>query len=60
MKKWYSSKTMFINLIGLAIVLVDYFGQLQYIDYQIVVLLLGLFNVILRFITSEPIERKLI
>ncbi len=67
-KPWYQSRTVWINvivsvLVSLAFVLEGMTaGDLQTpveVNPELAVLLLGVLNVILRFVTSKPIVMKL-
>ena len=53
-KKWYKSKMFWVNLIALVSVLMQiYFGKVIQPEMQITIL--GVLNMVLRFITKEEI-----
>lgn len=57
MKKWYRSKTFWVNLIGIgAIILQCEYGFIIEPEHE--VMILGLVNLILRLITKEGLEFK--
>jgi len=61
MKSAVASRTIWVNLIGLAAGLVAYAAGSEYLaDYQnvlpILVAIQGGLNIVLRFLTSEPIK----
>ncbi len=56
MKKWIKSKTLWINLIGIAaIILQCEYGFVIKPEHEVIIL--GFINVILRAITNEGLER---
>lgn len=60
MKKWYESRTLWFNLVGLLVVVLEYFSQVNWFDPQLLATLLGLGNAVLRFRTSEKLDTKLL
>lgn len=55
-KKWYTSKTLWVNLLAIAGVLAqEYYGQ-EIISTELQVLLLPAINVLLRSITKDEIK----
>lgn len=61
MKKWYQSKTVWLNTIGLGIVILQYFGEIDLIDPQYLGIILGFANIAIRILkTDQPIEKKLL
>ena len=56
MKAWYTSKTVWLNFIGLAIALVKYATDTHLIpDATVGVSILGMLNIVLRFATTMPV-----
>ncbi len=54
MKAWYKSKMLWVNLVGIAAIIAQsQFGFVISADKQVVIL--GVLNFILRFITSDPV-----
>lgn len=54
MKKWYFSKTLWVNVMAIAVIVAQ--GQFGYVvsaDKQVAIM--GIINFILRFATKEPI-----
>ena len=58
MKKWFNSKTIWANLLVILAFGIERFVGTDFINAEIGVLLIGFINLILRFITSEPIQTK--
>lgn len=61
-KKWYQSKTLWLNLVGLIIVVVEYAGKLNtpVLTPEVTTTVLAVLNIILRFNGNVPIERKIV
>jgi hypothetical protein len=55
-KKWYASKVLWVNIVGFIIIVLSYFGQVNWLDPKIVGLALTVLNFALRLITSQPIS----
>jgi uncharacterized membrane protein len=56
MKKWYQSKTLWLNILGiLSILAQSFFGFIVPVEIQ--EMLLALINIILRLITNKEIEK---
>lgn len=56
LKNWYESRTVWFNLLGLLVVVLEYLGQINLIDPELLGGLLGLGNVLLRFRTNEGVK----
>ena len=59
MKKWYHSKMLYANVIGIAVILLSAFG-LENISTEVVAgeaAILGVINLILRSITNQGLEK---
>lgn len=56
-KSWLKSKTVWLNVIGGAIAIVQALQGQPWIDPEIQVLILSVLNGILRFITKQPIGK---
>lgn len=56
MKKWYTSKTLIVNLLAIIGLLVHHYTGKDIISIELQTLLLPVLNVILRAITKEKIE----
>lgn len=59
MKKWYESKTLWINIFGFLIVVMEYAGTINIGDPEALAAGIAVINVILRFITNQPIDRNI-
>ena len=55
MKEFWKSKTFWVNVIGLIIVVLQYLGTINLIKPELLAGILGFANFVLRFFTSEPI-----
>jgi len=56
MKKWYRSKTLWVNAIGIGAIILQYeYGFVLDAQYEIIIL--GIINGILRLITNEGLEK---
>ncbi len=58
-KKWWKSKTLWFNAIGLLIVIAEYFGQINIITPELLALILLLGNGVLRMVTTSGIEKSI-
>lgn len=59
MKKWYHSKTLYVNIIGIVVVLVTVFGY-EGVSAEILAIegsILAVVNLVLRLITKQGLER---
>lgn len=54
-KQWYQSKTFWLNLIGLVLAVISLAAQSFPLDPKVVAFVLGLGNIILRFLDGQPI-----
>lgn len=62
-KKWYESTTIWINLIGVIVIVLEYFVQSNLIDPEIGTIILGAINMLNRVRGKEstpPIEKAII
>ena len=59
-KFWWESKTLWLNIVGLVVVMLEYFGQIKLIDPTLLATIMTIVNFILRLL-KEPseIERSL-
>lgn len=58
-KMWYESKTLWLNGLGLALVVVEYLGKINVVDPMMLATVLGVLNFLLRLATNEGVEKKL-
>lgn len=56
MKPFWESKTFWLNVIAIAVLVADYLFTNQIIPAEIGVLVLGILNIVLRFLTSQPLS----
>lgn len=56
MKKWFKSKTIWVNVIAIIIFAIEKFAGIGYIDIETMSFILGILNLILRLITKEAIS----
>jgi len=56
-KKWYQSKTLYLNAIGAAVAIVQALQGQTWIDPEIQVLILAVLNALLRFITKASLTK---
>ena len=59
MKKWYHSKVLYTNIIGIAVVLITAFGY-ENVSTEILAIegsILAVINLVLRLITNQGLER---
>lgn len=55
MKKWYKSKMLWLNVIGIAVIIIQAeYGYVISLEHQ--GLILGFINLLLRLITKEGLE----
>lgn len=54
-KKWFASKTLWVNAIGLVIMLVDHFAGIKAIPADVAAAALAVLNMLLRIVTSKPV-----
>mgnify|MGYP001611994866 CR=1 FL=1 len=55
-KKWYESRTLWFNVLGLILVVLEYIGTINVIDPQIIATGLAMGNGLLRFRTNEGLK----
>ena len=55
MKPFWQSKTFWLNVIAISILIADYLFTNQIIPAEWGVLILGILNIINRFFTSQPV-----
>ena len=63
MKKWYASKTFWFNLVALVVMVLGAFGYTGEVpeDWGVYVpAIIALVNLVLRYVTKEPIEHSLL
>ena len=60
-KLWYESRTLWVNAIGLIVVVLEYLGtiNLPVLTPETVAFLLAIVNIVLRFVTSTPVARTI-
>jgi hypothetical protein len=56
-KKWYTSKTMWFNLLSVALVIVQYSTDTKLIPLETQVFLVSLINIFLRSISNKHLTR---
>ena len=56
-KKWYASKTLWINLIAVGAILAQYTTGNEVIDAEAQTLILALINLIVRIYTGKPLGK---
>lgn len=55
-KKWYESRTIWLNVAGFIVVTLEYLGTIHLVDPEILTGVLGVLNVFLRFRTDEAVK----
>lgn len=61
MKKWYESKTVLFNLLGLIVVVLQYLGSIKALEPHLVETILIGVNMVLRITsTAQPVEKTLL
>ena len=55
-KKWYTSKTLWANAIGIVAIIIQGVTGNEVISIEYQAVILGFINMILRFITKEPVS----
>lgn len=58
MKKWYLSKTLWVNVISLVALIIHGVSGVDWLDFEAQAILLSAINIILRFVTKEEINWK--
>lgn len=59
MKKWYRSRTVWFNIITIALGVVQVVSDVYAIPTDMLALVNGVGNVLLRFLTSSSIEKSI-
>jgi len=62
-KKWYLSKTFWFNVVALVLAVLEQYGYTGVLPAEwepLVPVLIIVVNLVLRFVTKEPIERSLL
>ncbi len=57
-KKWFLSKTLWFNLLTIALGVVDVVSGVYVINPEYIALINGVGNVLLRIVTTEPVKLK--
>ena len=57
MKKWYRSKTLWINILAICVVVAEYSLAQQIYSPELHALTLAIVNIILRTITSQAVVK---
>jgi hypothetical protein len=55
-KKWYTSKTLWVNLLSILAILAQTYAGNDIVSPEIQAALLGIINVILRGVTKGPVK----
>jgi hypothetical protein len=55
-KRWWESKTIWVNVILLTIAILGVFLDFKVLDPEVVAIASAILNVILRFVTTEPVK----
>jgi hypothetical protein len=55
-KRWWESKTIWVNAILLTIAILGVFLDFKVLDPEVVAIASAILNVILRFVTTEPVK----
>lgn len=55
-KPAWKSKTLYFNLLTIALGVLEVYTGVYYVDPQLLALINGVGNVVLRFVTSEPVK----
>lgn len=58
MKKWYTSKTLWFNIVTISLGMVQVVSDVYAVPTDILALVNGVGNVVLRFLTSTGIEKS--
>ena len=57
-KVWWKSKILWINIVGIAIILTETLTQQKMITSEVSGLVLAVVNIVLRILTNQPIVRS--
>jgi len=55
MKKWYLSKTIWVNTIGAIVLVVEYVTTQSTVGAEVGAMVLAILNILLRFVTNQKI-----
>jgi hypothetical protein len=55
MKKWWTSKTLWANVISIGIALADQLLGYKFLTAEMHLYIIGTLNLVFRFLTKEPI-----
>lgn len=55
MKKWWTSKTLWLNAVAIAAIVLQGVTGSEMLDAQAQAVVLGVVNFVLRLVTSEPV-----
>jgi len=60
-KPFWESKTLWVNVIGLIIVVIQYFQgvNIPILSPELSVAILAILNIVLRFVTNQPVSRSI-
>jgi len=56
-KKWYLSKTLLLNVLGVAVVIVQALQGQAWFNPELQVLILAVLNAVLRFLTNKGLMK---
>ena len=56
-KKWYTSRTLWLNVLAIALFVVEYMTQQSWVTVSISAMIVGILNMVVRFMTSQPIGK---
>lgn len=55
-KKWWQSKTVWVNIISMTLELVQIFGEVQILPTGTLTLITNVLNIALRYVTKVPLQ----
>lgn len=56
-KSWYKSKTMWLNILSIVVVIIQYYTDTNVIPLELQVPIVAIINIFLRSITGTPIKK---
>ena len=56
-KSWFKSKTLWLNVLAVVVFAVEYATQQSWVAISISGLVVGVLNMILRFMTNQPLGK---